>query len=414
MLARSRLASLTPCLALLGLAGGCQSDTTDAGGHPSVRYEAQTEGTPAELIAHLRVLRDRFKNASAEDLQLLREGTVAYADAVATTADALLASKDANPAQRHEAAEAELKALARPAESDPKALPRLLAAADRLEKEPIDTGIRPIAAFTRFQTLAESSKLRKEGEPPDEALLDKVLAAVVSLGRAEPPHPEVEAILKQFTPLAEAKHRPELARSLYELLAKHSTEPQTARLARGAADRLGMLGKPVAPFAGPRLDGAGTFDLESLKGKVVLVDFWASWCGPCMAEVPDLKGLRDRVGPRGFEILGVSIDVNPEAARAKAAELGMDWPLIDDRGDSAEDPLPKLGARFGTINIPLKLLIDREGKLLASGIGLADVEPALSGLFPGVEILPKPAPEATPTPSAETTPKPGTEVPPRP
>ena len=100
------------------------------------------------------------------------------------------------------------------------------------------------------------------------------------------------------------------------------------------------------------------------KGNYVLVDFWASWCGPCRGEMPNVVKAYEQYHPKGFEIVGVSLDNKKEAWEQAVKELGMSWPQLSDlKGWQCE------AARlYGVTGIPMTLLIDPEGKIAAVGL----------------------------------------------
>ena len=385
-----RFRSILPLIALGLTAAGCQPGPAGTSATGPSRFAPRTTGSSEELLAHLRglkELRERMKVSDSGDLQTTRESQRLYSEAVVATADALLAAKDATPPQRREAAEAELSVLRRRMEDDPRTIDRILTLTDRLAKEPAELGLAPIAAYHRVRALLDTPVSGPSTTPANEARLDQLIEAAIRLGRAEPTHPEAAKMLADFAPIAEANHRDERARALYELLARRSTDPRIAKFAAGGAARISLKTHAIDDFSGPNLDGSGSVDLKSYRGKVVLIDFWATWCGPCRAEMPALKALRERLGPRGFEVLGITLDEGADEPRDVVKSTGMNWPQIHDTtGAGGKSDRPSLAERFGVMEIPLKMLIDREGRYIAAGHGLADVMEAVRGLFPEPEV----------------------------
>jgi peroxiredoxin len=96
--------------------------------------------------------------------------------------------------------------------------------------------------------------------------------------------------------------------------------------------------------------------LQEQRGQVVLVNFWASWCGPCKQEMPHLNRLYDKYRTSGFVLLGVNIDDDPRAASAAAARLGLRFPVLLD-ADKSVSRLYDLGS------MPATVLVDRDGRV---------------------------------------------------
>jgi thiol-disulfide isomerase/thioredoxin len=116
-------------------------------------------------------------------------------------------------------------------------------------------------------------------------------------------------------------------------------------------------------IAGPTVQGP-PFDLKALRGKVVLVDFWATWCGPCVAELPHVKEVYDRYHDKGFEVVGVSLDTSREKLEAFIKERQVPWPQIffDEEGKRGwANPLAR---RYEVNSIPNMFLIDPDGRLV--------------------------------------------------
>lgn len=113
-----------------------------------------------------------------------------------------------------------------------------------------------------------------------------------------------------------------------------------------------------------------TISLSSFRGKVVLIDFWASWCAPCRRENPYVVDLYNKYKEKDFEIFGVSLDDNVEAWKKAIEKDGITWPQVSD--------LKKWESRvvkdFHIEAIPYSVLIDREGKIIAKGLRKDELE----------------------------------------
>jgi peroxiredoxin len=96
--------------------------------------------------------------------------------------------------------------------------------------------------------------------------------------------------------------------------------------------------------------------LQEQRGQVVLVNFWATWCGPCRQELPHLNSLYDKYRSSGFVLLGVNIDDDPRLATALAAKLGLRFPVLLDNDK-------KVSRVYDMSAMPATLLIDRDGRV---------------------------------------------------
>lgn len=103
-------------------------------------------------------------------------------------------------------------------------------------------------------------------------------------------------------------------------------------------------------------------DLSELKGKVVLVDFWATWCGPCVGEVPHVVEAYGKLHPKGFEIIGISLDSDKNALTKFTKDHKMTWAQYFD-GLGWKN---KVATKFGIHSIPAMWLVDKEGKLAST------------------------------------------------
>lgn len=130
----------------------------------------------------------------------------------------------------------------------------------------------------------------------------------------------------------------------------------------GAADGSGSRGRvdvglPVPAYAAVSLAG-DTVSLAGQRGKVVLMNVWATWCHPCRDEIPELQAIHEKYQSRGLELIGVSVDTEgaDETIRAFMRDFRMTYPVWRDPGE-------RVSAQFQIVGVPATFLIDREGVL---------------------------------------------------
>ena len=116
------------------------------------------------------------------------------------------------------------------------------------------------------------------------------------------------------------------------------------------------VGEPFPSLKFTSLQGQD-YDIARMKGKVVMVDFWATWCGPCLKEIPNLIATYEKYHGDGFEIVGISLDKNKEALQRYIKDKKMPWPEYFDGKEWNNE----IGQRFAVKAIPCSYLIDREG-----------------------------------------------------
>ena len=133
-----------------------------------------------------------------------------------------------------------------------------------------------------------------------------------------------------------------------------------------AGDRVTNIAQhPLAPeFSLPELTGQ-TLDLSAYRGKVVLLDFWATWCDPCRDEIPHFVELQDKYGDQGLQIIGISMDDETAPVREFYQRFHINYPVT--MGNA------KIGELYGgVLGLPIAFLIGRDGRIEARHIGATD------------------------------------------
>ncbi len=200
--------------------------------------------------------------------------------------------------------------------------------------------------ITRFKTVMKPNNIRHN----------------MLLGTMLESRNQVEEMLKLFDELLE--HHKE-NRSIFLHLSRIHEKLGNDELAleyQKKADPLSAsIGKTIPDFSATDLDGK-PISLEAYRGKVLLVDFWAVWCGPCVAEIPNVKKVYNTYKDKGFEVIGISLDKDETKLRDFLKENDIPWRQVFD-GQGWDSTIPQ---QYGIRSIPSMWLIDKEGKLISN------------------------------------------------
>ncbi len=134
-----------------------------------------------------------------------------------------------------------------------------------------------------------------------------------------------------------------------------------AALGLAGCARPSSLDDRAPDFEAPDLQGR-TFRLSELRGKAVLLDFWATWCGPCEETIPSLERLHEKYASGGLEVVGVSVDGAPKEVPRYVKAHGMRYRVL-------LDPDQRVMERYGVSSIPTSVLIDPQGRIAQRWLG---------------------------------------------
>lgn len=173
---------------------------------------------------------------------------------------------------------------------------------------------------------------------------------------------DVRLLQKSFPDSSRAKKADEIIESIGNFQDAAARVKRVRTMVEEADSSL-KIGRPFPDFRAVDIEGK-TISIEQFKGKVVLVDFWATWCGPCIGEIPHVKQAYEKYHEKGFEIIAISLDRNVKQLKGFIKEQDLKWRQVFDRDNDAGG----LAEQYSVRAIPTTYLIGRDGNIAAKNL----------------------------------------------
>ena len=232
-----------------------------------------------------------------------------------------------------------------------------------------------MAAYVRFRQLTARYALSQQAPKADFNKIQSDWLKTLEQYIADyPASPEAAEAMLQLGIAREFAGQEEDAKRWYGRVVKDFAECPAAKKAAGAIARLDSVGKTIE-LSGKGVEG-GEIDLAKYRGKVVLIQYWATWCGPCKADMAALKELSAKFDS-SFTVLGISLDANAKDLNRFLAENHLPWPQIFEEGGLDSRP----ANLFGVLTLPTMILVDQQGRVVNRNIQTADIEGELKKLI---------------------------------
>ncbi len=247
----------------------------------------------------------------------------------------------------------------------PKGAKRLESLWERLSK---DEGDGALAAYVRFRQLTAEYGLAVQAKGADFAKVQTEWLKKLEQFVADYPKSQdaAEAIL-QLAIAQEFAGQEEEAKKWYGKIVRDFPDATVAKKAAGARNRLDSVGK-VIDLQGKSPSGE-IVELAKYRGKAVLLQYWATWCEPCKADMVVLKDLVEKHGSADFAVIGVNLDNNPQAVSSFLSENKLPWPQIYEEGGLDSRPAMELGI----LTLPTMILVDRDGKVVNRNVSASEL-----------------------------------------
>ena len=255
----------------------------------------------------------------------------------------------------------------------PEGAKRLSVLFDELDKSGKD---KDLAAYVKFRQLTADYGLSIQAKGADFVKIQSGwLEKLQKYATDYPNSPDTAEAMLQLAIAQEFAGQEEESKKWYGRVVTDFPTSAAAKKAAGARKRLESVGKPIT-LQGKGSSG-GVVDLAKYRGKVVLIQYWASWCEPCKADMGTLKELVSKYGRHGFSVIGVNLDSSLEEMTAYLAQNRLPWPQIFEEGGLDSRPANELGI----LTLPTMILVDEQGKVVNRNIHVVELDRELKRLI---------------------------------
>ncbi|MBL8818472.1 MAG: TlpA family protein disulfide reductase [Planctomyces sp.] len=358
-------------------------ETTDESKEEAPKEDpfAVPDGTPAELAAFIQKLATMRPTARTPEERTAEQ--TKRLNAVIAACTKIIEQK---PEEKVElfAIENRFMALSSLVTSlDPSRAGELDALTAELKKDTRPAVIKLVAGVELGKAVVEAMRSRNSATMKDVA--QQVLGYCETFGVDPAVMRHVSTVGRALGAAGETDAGVEFYERMSEFMSKSEDQRfrDRAETMLGAARMLKLPGN-FMEVRGKLADGS-EFKWEDYRGKVVLVDFWASWCGPCLGELPNMKKNLAKYNDKGFEIVGINMDDDNARFEKCLADKEITWTNIVGEGDGNKGWAHPLARYYGISAIPAAILVDKEGKVISLRARGAELDKLLEEQFGPVE-----------------------------
>ncbi len=236
-----------------------------------------------------------------------------------------------------------------------------------------------LGAYADYQTVAAEYVTRQMAPDVELAKVQEwYVESLTDFVDRYPKTAEAGQAMLQLALSKEFEDKEREALGYYQKVAASFPNTDAGEKAAGAVRRLDSIGK-VVDLQGQTLDGK-SLKLSQLRGKPVVLHYWATWCEPCKQDMKMLRRLQSQYAKAGLQLVGVNVDVTPNMATSFLKENPLPWPQMFDNGGLESS---SLAMQFGVQTLPTMMLIDGDGKLVRHNVRMAELDAELDKMVSG-------------------------------
>ena len=237
-----------------------------------------------------------------------------------------------------------------------------------------DTSLR---AYAEYQLIGTEYVQRQSDSKADYAeILDWWYGQLSDFAKAFPRSAEAAQAKLQLALSKELEDDAQAALAFYDEVARGYPDTEEAAKAAGAIRRLQSVGKTIE-LTGTTIEGK-TLSLSQLRGRPVVLQYWATWCGPCKQDMVRLRQLKGQYARAGLQVVGINVDPIRAQAESFVAEQRLPWPTLYAEGGLDSSPLAQ---QFGVQTLPMMMLIDAQGRVVDDNVAIAELENQLQSML---------------------------------